>query len=291
MRFSYAESMTDPAFYLPLARAAEDAGFDSFVIADSIAYPEQSDSKYPFNPDGSREFLDDKPFIDPFQLAAALGSVTDRIRFSTFVIKLPIRHPVLVAKQVASAAALTNDRFSLGVGVSPWPEDYVITETPFEGRGRRMDESIEIIRGLLRGGYYAFHGDHFDVPSIKITPVPAAPVPILVGGHSEAALRRAAHNDGWMHGGGDPADLPALLSRLAALRAEEGRSEQPFEVHVISVDAYTLDGVRRLEEQGVTDVIVGFRWPYDVGPDTQPLGEKVDLLRRYADTVITAARR
>ena len=105
MRFSYAESMTDPAFYLPLARAAEDAGFDSFVIADSIAYPEQSDSKYPFNPDGSREFLDDKPFIDPFQLAAALGSVTDRIRFSTFVIKLPIRHPVLVAKQVASAAA------------------------------------------------------------------------------------------------------------------------------------------------------------------------------------------
>ena len=156
---------------------------------------------------------------------------------------------------------MTNDRFSLGVGVSPWPEDYVITETPFEGRGRRMDESIEIIRGLLRGGYYAFHGDHFDVPSIKITPVPAAPVPILVGGHSEAALRRAAR----LATAGCTAAATRRSPRLArsTRRAPRrgGTFRAAFEVHVISVDAYTLDGVRRLEEQGVTDVIVGFRGP------------------------------
>jgi probable F420-dependent oxidoreductase len=286
VRFSYAESMTDPAFYGPLARAAEEAGFDSFVVPDSIAYPRESDSVYPFNPDGTREFLEDKPFIEPFVLVGALGMVTERIRFTTFVIKLPVRHPVHVAKLVSSAAAMCGDRLALGVGVSPWLEDYTITDTPWERRGQRMDEAIAILQGLLGGGYHEHSGPVFDLPAIKINPVPQRPVPILVGGHSDAALRRAARLDGWMHGGGDPADLPGLLERLHAFRAAEGRAGEPFEVHVISLDAYTPDGVRRLEEQGVTDVIVGFRWPYDVGPDPQPLQEKLDLLRRYADDVI-----
>ena len=286
MRFSYAETMTDPAFYGPLARAAEEAGFDSFVVPDSIAYPRESDSVYPFNPDGSREFLEDKPFIEPFVLIGALGAVTQRIRFTTFVIKLPVRHPVHVAKLASSAAVLSGDRLALGVGVSPWLEDYTMTDTPWAGRGRRMDEAIAILQGLLQGGFHEHAGTTFDLPAIKMSPVPERPVPILVGGHSDAALRRAARLDGWMHGGGDPADLPGLLERLHGFRAAEGRDGEPFEVHVISLDAYTPDGIRRLEEQGVTDVIVGFRWPYDVGPDTQPLQEKLDLLRRYADDVI-----
>lgn len=286
MRFSYAESMTDPSFYAPLARAAEDAGFDSFVVPDSIAYPSESDSIYPFNPDGTREFLEDKPFIEPFVLVGALAMVTERIRFTTFVVKLPVRHPVHVAKLATSAAVLSGDRLALGVGVSPWLEDYTMTGTPWEGRGRRMDEAIAILQGLMQGGYHEHAGPTFDVPAIKMAPIPAQRVPILVGGHSDAALRRAARLDGWMHGGGDPDDLPRLLDRLRELRAAEGRAGEPFEVHVISGDAYSPDGVRRLEDQGVTDVVVGFRWPYDVGPDTQPLQEKLDLLRRYADDVI-----
>jgi probable F420-dependent oxidoreductase len=286
MRFSYAEAMTDPSFYVPLARAAEEAGYDSFLVPDSIAYPEVSTSQYPFNPDGSRDFLEDKPFLDPFALVAALGTATERIRFTTSVIKLPVRNPVLVAKQAASAAVLSGERLVLGVGVSPWPEDYAMTGTPWPGRGRRMDECIEILRGLLAGGYFEHHGEFFDVPSIKMSPVPAHQVPILVGGHSDAALRRAARTDGWIHGGGDPADLPVLLERLRAIRQQQGDAERPFEVHVISLDAYDRDGIRRLEDQGVTEVVVGFRWPYSVGPDTQPLQDKLDLLRRYADDVI-----
>ena len=116
---------------------------------------------------------------------------------------------------------------------------------------------------------------------------------MLIGGHADAALRRAARlGDGWMHGGGDPADLPRLLARLAEFRRQalaEGMAadERPaFQIHVISTDAYSVDGVRRLEEQGVTDVIVGFRWPYATGPDTEPLGQKIDHLRRFADDVI-----
>jgi len=291
VRFSYAESMTDPSFYGPLAAAAEEAGYDSMVVPDSICYPRDAVSRYPFNPDGTREFLEDKPFLEPFSLIPALGAVTRRLRFVTFVIKLPVRPPLLVAKQVTSVAVLTGGRLVLGVGTSPWREDYDVLGVPWARRGQRMDEALAIVRGLAAGGYFEFHGELLDLPPVKISPVPAAPVPVLIGGHGDAALRRAARaGDGWLHGGGDPAGLPALLARLAEFRRQEGTAERPFEVHVISADAYTPDGVRRLAGQGVTDVIAGFRWPYETGPDTESLQIKLDHLRRYADTVIAAVR-
>jgi probable F420-dependent oxidoreductase len=287
MRFSYAESMTEPLFYAPLAIAAEEAGYDSMVVPDSICYPRDAVSTCPFNPDGTREFLEDKPFLEPFTLIPALGAVTSRLRFVTFVLKLPVRDPVLTAKQATSTAVLTGGRLVLGAGTSPWREDYEVLGVDWASRGRRMDESIAILRGLAAGGYFEYHGKVFDLPPVKIAPVPPAPIPVLIGGHSDAALRRAARlGDGWMHGGGDHADLPGLLGRLARFRAEEGTADRPFEVHVISADAYTPDGVRRLADQGVTDLIVGFRWPYATGPDTEPLDIKLAHLRRYADTII-----
>jgi len=283
--------MTDPSYYPALARAAEEAGYDSMIVPDSICYPMHSDSVYPFNPDGSREFLEDKPFLEPFSLIPALGAVTSRLRFTTFVLKLPVRDPVLTAKQATSTAVLTGGRLVLGVGVSPWREDYEILGIDWAGRGRRMDEAIAILRGLAAGGYFEYHGTVFDLPPVKIAPVPAAPIPVLIGGHSDAALRRAARvGDGWMHGGGDPADLPGLLEKLARFRREEGTGNRPFEIHVISADAYTPDGVRRLADQGVTDLIVGFRWPYVTGPDPEPLETKLTNLRRYATTIITKSR-
>ncbi len=125
MRFSYAESMIDPSFYAPLAVAAEEAGYHSMVIPDSICYPLHADSVYPADsPDGSREFLEGKPFVEPFSLIPFLGAVTSRIRFTTFVVKVPIRNPVLLAKQATSTAVLTGNRVGLGVGTSPWREDY-----------------------------------------------------------------------------------------------------------------------------------------------------------------------
>ena len=290
MRFCYAESMTNPEFYGPLAQAAEEAGYHSMVIPDSICYPAESDSVYPFNPDGTREFLEDKPFLEPFSIIPYLGALTSRLRFITFVLKLPVRHPGLVAKQVTSTAVLTGNRLVLGVGTSPWREDYEIMGVPWQRRGQRMDEELAILRGLSAGGYFEHHGEIFDIPAIKLAPIPAEPVPVLIGGHGEAALRRAARDgDGWLHGGGKPSDLPGLLARLTELRREYGTDTRPFEVHVISVQAYSPDGIRQLEDQGVTEVIVGFRWPYHTGPDTEDLQPKLDNLRRYADDVIAKA--
>ncbi|QIS12320.1 TIGR03619 family F420-dependent LLM class oxidoreductase [Nocardia arthritidis] len=286
MRFTYAETMTDPSYYVLLARAAEAAGYTSMAVADSIAYPRDSDATYPYTPDGGREFLEDKPFVEAFVLSAAMAAATTTLRFTPFVLKLPIRPPVLVAKQAASVAALSGNRFGLGVGISPWPDDFEIMGVPFDGRGARMDECIDIVRGLTAGGYFEFHGRFYDIPPIKINPVPSEPLPILVGGHSGPALRRAARRgDGWMHAGGDPAELDRLLAELTALRAEYG-TRKDFEVHVISLDGFTVDGVKRLEDKGVTDVIVGFRNPYTTEPDTQSLDAKIGQLERFAESVI-----
>jgi len=285
MRFTYAESMCDPSQYLPLAMAAERSGWTSFAIPDSICYPEASDSKYPYTPDGNREFLEDRPFVEPFTLIPAMAAVTERLRFTTFVVKLPIRLPVLVAKQAASVAVMSGNRFAFGVGLSPWPEDFEVCGQDWKSRGKRMDEMIDIIRGLCTGEFFAYKGEHYDIPSIKICPTPSVKLPILIGGHAEPALKRAARlGDGWMHAGGDAGDLEGYIARLSDLRKEYDRKQEPFEIHVISLDAYSLDGVRRLEDLGVTDAIVGFRNAYEV--DTQTLEHKINALEQFADNII-----
>jgi alkanesulfonate monooxygenase SsuD/methylene tetrahydromethanopterin reductase-like flavin-dependent oxidoreductase (luciferase family) len=291
MRFTFAEAMTDPSYYIPLAKAAEAAGYHAMTIPDSIAYPFESDSKYPYTPDGNREFLDGKSFIESFVLMGALGAVTSTLHFNLFVLKLPIRPPALVAKQAGSLAALIGNRLGLGVGTSPWPEDYEVLGVPFARRGKRMDECIEIIRGLTSGDYFEFHGEFYDIPKTKMTPAPTEPIPILIGGHADVALRRAARNDGWMHGGGDPEELDQLLVKLNRFREEEAGEARTkeFQIHVISLDGFTLDGVKRLEDKGVTDVIVGFRVPYIMGPDTEPLDSKIRNLEMFAEHVVAKA--
>jgi len=168
---------------------------------------------------------------------------------------------------LVSRDGLTGNRLVLGVGTSPRREDYDVLGVDWASRGQRMDEEIAVLRGLAAGGHFSYHGKIFDLPPVKIAPVPSAPIPVLIGGHSNAALRRAARlGDGWLHGGRPGrTSRPARPPRRAPRRA--GTAGRPFEVHVILADAYTVDGVRRLATRGVTDVIVGFRWPYQAGPD------------------------
>lgn len=290
MRFSYAEAMCDPSYYVHLAKAAEEAGYDSMTVPDSICYPEHSDAKYPYNGTGERQFLEDKPIIEPFTLIPALGAVTSRIRFATYVVKLPIRSPVLVAKSVTSVAVMTNDRFSFGVGTSPWPEDFQVCFQDWKTRGKRMDEMIEIIRGLMSGDYFGYEGQIFQMAPIKLCPVPTKPVPILIGGHTDIALKRAARiGDGWVAAGASLDDLAGYVKTLRTLRAEYGREKTPFEVHGMGAEAFSADGIKRLEDIGVDEVIIAFRNVYNKDPDTS-LEEKLGQMRWYADNVIAKTR-
>jgi probable F420-dependent oxidoreductase len=286
-------SMCDPTFYAPLAQVAEEAGFDTIAVPDSIAYPKESSSTYPYNFDGTREFLENKPFIEPIVAISAMAAVTTTIEFHTFVLKMPIRHPVLYAKEATSLAVLSGNRFVLGVGSSPWPDDYEIVQLPWAGRGGRFDECIDIIRGLAAGGYFEFHGEFYDFPAIKMEPVPSAPIPVLIGGHADANLRRAARlGDGWMGAGGTIDDLVPMIDRMNDLRREYGREHEPFAIYATTPESFTADGIKRLEGLGVTHTAGGFgRFnPYGLEPDPETLGEKIDNLGRYADEVIAAVR-
>lgn len=287
MRFTFAEAMTNISFYVPLAKAAEASGYDSFAIPDSIAYAEKSDSVYPYTEDGGREFLANKDFVETFVMAATLGAVTTKIRFIPFVLKLPVRPPALVAKQAMSVAAITGNRLALGVGTSPWAEDYEIMGVDFQRRGKRMDECVDIIRGLSAGGYFEHHGEFYDIPRIKMNPVPTASIPVLVGGHAEPALRRAVvRGDGWMFGGGPPEELDRLLARIESIRTSEGRHNDAFEIHASSPNFESVDDCKRLEDKGVTDIIVGFRNPYDTDRDSESLQAKINKLEHFSESVI-----
>jgi probable F420-dependent oxidoreductase len=290
MRFSYHHSMCSPDEYVALTKAAEEVGFGAVTMPDSICYPQEATTQYPYNDDGSREFLEGVPFIEPFLLSAHLAAVTEKIHFVTSVMKLAIRQPVIVAKQLSSLAVLSNNRFSFGVGISPWEEDFDIAQVPWAKRGKRMDEMVEIIRGLMVDDYFAYKGDIFDIPAIKINPVPTQPVPILIGGHSDAALKRAARlGDGWIAAGGDFEEIKGMMNRLKELRKEYGRDHLPFEYSVATAEAYSADGVKRLAAEGVTEITLAFRNIYAMEPDDKSLEEKIGTMHWYANEVIAKA--
>ncbi len=289
MKFHYGESMTAIDNYLPLAKAAEEMGYDGFLIPDSLIYPKASDTAYSYTEDGGRSFLENKAFVESFILAAAMVGATSRIEFTTNVVKLPVRPPLYSAKLATSLAALSHNRFNFGVGLSVWPEDYEVMGVPWEKRGKRMDECIAIVKGLGTGDYFEFHGEFFDLPPVKLNPVPSQPLPILVGGHSDQALKRAALHDGFLYAGGPPGEIWPMLEKLHAFRRAAGMQDKPYRIFASGVTDYSPDSLARYAEAGVTDISVVFRNLYAVEQDTQPLSEKLDLMKKFADSVIAKA--
>lgn len=288
MRFSLQVGMCDPGHYLPLARAAEEAGFDGVAVSDSICYPQEASSKYPYNKDGSREFLESVPFVEALISVAAMAAVTQKLRFSTFVYKLGVRQAPVVAKQVQGIATLSGNRFDFGIGISPWEEDFAICAVPWEKRGKRFDEQIDILRGLETGEFFGYEGEIHQMPANKMSPVPTQPTPLLIGGHAEPALKRAARvGDGWMCAGADMGELGAYIARINALREEYGTADKPFKIFTTGQNAFSAEGIAELEAIGVTEVVIGFRNVYEMEPD-KSLEEKITMLKWYAGEFINA---
>ena len=288
MRFSLQVGMCDPEHYLPLAQAAEQAGFHGVAVSDSICYPREVSSRYPYNKDGSREFLESVPFVESLISVAAMAAVTKKIRFSTFVYKLAVRQAPVVAKQVQGIQALSGNRFDFGIGISPWEEDFAVCDVPWAKRGKRFDEQIDILRGLETGEFFAYDGEMHQMPANKMCPAPSAPTPLLIGGHAEPALKRAARvGDGWMCAGADMEQLGAYIARINQLREEYGTADKPFKVFTTGQNAFTREGIAELEGIGVTEVIIGFRNVYEMEPD-KTLEEKIGMLNWYAGEFMNA---
>jgi probable F420-dependent oxidoreductase len=286
MKFWQSVSFTETDQLTELARIAEEVGFDGILASDHLFYPEKLESAYPYSEDGHPGFTPDTPWPEPFAAIAAMSAVTRRIRFATMVYILPLRHPLVAAKAAATVAELSGGRLVLGVGAGWMKEEFDALGVDFATRGRRTDEMIEVLRALWAGGMVEHHGRDYDFERLQLCPAPAQPIPIYVGGVSPAALRRAARlGDGWLGSGNDPAEVPAILERLRALRREAGRESQPFDAVVPLTTVPGPDELRRLEDLGVTST-VSYPLSFTLGTPTSTLEAKRAALEAYAENVI-----
>ncbi|AXB47699.1 TIGR03619 family F420-dependent LLM class oxidoreductase [Amycolatopsis albispora] len=286
MKFSLSIAMSPLDQLTELAVTAEQSGFSSVVLPDSLFYSEEVSADYPYTPDGNRFWNEETPWADPLVATAAMGAVTSTIEFYTSVLKLGSRNPVLLARQVNSVAALTGGRFGLGLGVGWSPEEFEWCGAPYARRGKRVDEAIEVLRLILDGGMVEYHGEFFDFGKLRMSPTPPKRVPFYVGGHTEVALKRAAkYADGWSSAMMKFDDLRSTIGRLRELLAEAGRADAPFEYQAVCIDSFGVDGYRAQADIGVTDVIT-MPWMFDgIGFDGE-LSAKKDSIRRFGDEVI-----
>ena len=286
MKFTVGIAM-NPLDQLPaLAKTAEECGFASIALPDSLFFMEKQSADYPYTPDGSRMWNEETPWVDPLIAAAAMGAVTSKIEFYTQVLKLGSRNPVLLARQVGSVANLIGNRFGFGVGIGWAPEEFEWCGVPYKKRGARVDEMIDVIKLILGGGMVEYHGEFFDFDRLQMSPAPTKPVPFYVGGHTDVALRRAARvGDGWTSAMIKFDDLVQVIARLRELREEYGRADLPYEIQTVCIDRFGKDGYAELADAGVTDTIV-VPWVFDgIGFDG-PLEAKQDSLRKFADQYI-----
>ena len=281
MRFTLMLSRGEHQQFQAIAQAAEASGWTSITIPDSLFFPRTTESNYPYaDTNNIREYISATPFIEPFVAMTWMAAVTKTLRFYPAVMKVPVRQPLVLAKALSSLAVISGNRVSLGAGLGPWREDFAYNGVIFEKRGRLMDECIEIIRGALRGDYFEFHSENYDIGPMKVNPVPDKPVPILYGGHSKAALARAARLcDGWISANADTDTLKSLISELNAQRERYGTFGRPdFEIHVMDVTASNADDFRRLADLGATDIVAGFM---SEGQET------IDQVRRFGEKIIS----
>lgn len=311
MRFTLFEpTALSPHHLLHLAQEAEACGFDNFALNDGTFQMRDTQGVYPYAADNRPNWDLESPFYEPMTILPALALQTERLRFFTSVLKLPLHHPLTLAKQVATAAIMSGDRFALGVGASWAPEEYRFCGVDWHKRGKIMTESIEVLNLVLSGEMVEYHGEIFDFEPLVARPAPRKPVKILIGGHHEPSLRRAARlADGWIAGPITTDELGRIIGRLKQLCDEYGKNWSTFEIHARPVDGATLQDYQRLESIGVTDVgtlpviaggemdsstrqrlagkqIAAAQDPDEIYSTAVPT-LKVDAVRRFAETIIS----
>ncbi len=224
----------DMAGAIRMVQLAEKAGFDSVVAVDHVIFPHNYTSTYPYSPTGRLPGGPEGALPDPLIWMAAMAAVTTRLRFMTGVIILPLRNPLVLAKQIATLDHMSGGRVELGIGVGWLKEEFQALGVPFEKRGKRSDEYIAAMRALWSDDSASYGGEFVKFDKVCCSPKPVArKVPIVVGGHSEAAARRAGRlGDGFFPSVGTQVDTLPLFELARRTAAEAGRD--PGEVEMMS---------------------------------------------------------
>jgi probable F420-dependent oxidoreductase len=258
----------DPDGAAQIAALAEQLGYDSLWAGEHVVVPSPRVDPSPMEPD--------EPILDPLVALAYLAARTERVRLGTGVVILPQRNPVVLAKQVASLDVLTGGRLILGLGVAYLEPEMRAVGVPMAGRGARADEYLAAMRSLWEEDAPAYRGRHVEFDGVDAYPRPVQrPLPVVVGGHTAAAFRRAArHADGWY---GFMVGLRAMADHRESLRAavEEAGRERPLHVSVTPARPLDTETVRAYAELGVDRLIV-------MPPPRLPLDELASFVERNA---------
>ena len=262
MKFWLLAPWTPVEEMVELAQFAETLGFEGIMGADHAFVPENMAPNYPYANDGKAPIHAALAYPDVWTTLTAIAAVTKKLRLSTAVYVLPLRHPVEVAKATANLATFSSNRLVLGAGVGWMKEEFDAYGIDFHSRGRRTDEILDLLPMLWHGGTVSHQGEFFNLPPLRVTPTPSAQIPIYIGGSSEAALGRAARSgDGWIGTGNSTTEASALLDRIHSLRERNGRLDEPFDNVVTLTDFSDIGAVHALQDKGMTSLVFGFGKP------------------------------
>ncbi len=252
---------TDPASALEIARVAEAVGFESVWGGEHVVMPSVIDSPYPYTSDGKIPASPETSIPDPLIWLAYVAAVAPTLRLGTCILILPQRNPLVLAKELATLDHLSGGRVELGIGVGWMKEEFDALDVPWEHRGRRTDEYLAAMRMVWSGSHVEFHGEFVDFEPLTSTPRPAqgANIPILVGGDTPVAIRRAARlADGYFPGESNPVRLGELITNVR--EACQAIDRDPAEVEINAMFGAHIgnpaEGIEAMRTLGVGRVMV-----------------------------------
>ena len=249
------------------AKTADDAGYDGIWVFDHVVLQKDQQSRYPYSPDGKLGFPPTMDFLEPLTLLAFLAGITKRVKLGTSVLVLPMRQPVLHAKIMATIDVLSGGRFVLGAGVGWWKEEFEVLSVPFERRGKRMDECLQLIRALWTDEWVDFKGEFYEAVDWTSNPKPVQEggIPIWLGGGSKGQLRRIGqYADGWL---ATPLSMATLdsdfeIAKQAAIDA--GRDPDNLKIAIEGAGVLipnesgrAAESLANLKEKGISHAILG----------------------------------
>jgi len=274
-----------------LAAGLDAVGVEGVAVSDHVCVPAQVTTRYPYT-GRAAELPVDTEFPDPVALLAALGARTSRLRLMSHVLIVALRHPVVLAKELATVSALTGGRLDLGIGTGWLREEFDAVGVAFGRRGARTDEALAVMQRLWTGEPVNYGGNEFQLPTVASRPTPRGQIAVLGGGHSARALRRAAHLQGWVGVTPTLDELASIVDQLRATRTGVGDTHQPFTIRTGikgSLSERALDEAARL---GVDGLIVT---PHQLGltgvAPSEVVSTAVGALRPLIDqaTAVAAA--
>ena len=280
-----------------IAKFAEEVGFYGVINSEHVFLTSKTQSRYPYTEDGKMNHALDYPYPDVWSSFGAMAAVTTRLRFTSADYHLPLRSPFEVAKATGTLALISNNRITIGFARGWLKEEFDAMDVDFHARDERIDEMIEVMRKLWKGGMVSHHGRFFNCEEIVMLPVPTEPVPFYCSGKNPDALRRAATLcDGYIATGHKVDDVPAVLAEVKRLRREAGRDHLPFEI-IVAINPFLplpdVNTFKRLEELGMTgtfnspfDVVVLIEGAPRVWAGRLPSKRKSESWRKYARNVI-----